>query len=206
MRYTGPKCRLCRREGVKLFLKGEKCEGTKCTLSKRQSIPGMHGRSGKPTEYARQLREKQKAKRIFGMSETQFQNLFNEASGTKGTATDIYIMRSLELRIDNAVYRSGFTPSRNTARQIVSHALVVLNGKKVKTPSIRLKVGDVISLSDTVKASPLFAAKKLGKDLSPKWMEIDAKNWTITITALPEITDFESIIESRYIVEYYTRN
>ena len=140
------------------------------------------------------------------MSETQFQNLFNEASSVKSVATDVYIMRTLELRIDNVVYRSGITTSRNTARQLVSHGLVLLNGKKVNTPSIRLKVGDIVSLSETTKASPLFAGKKLGKDLSPKWMEVNAKDWSITVTALPESADFESIIESRYIVEYYTRN
>lgn len=206
MRYTGPKCRLCRREGVKLFLKGEKCEGTKCTLNKRQTIPGQHGRSGKPTEYARQLREKQKAKRIFGLNEKQFYNLFKEASSTKGTATDVYIMRSLELRLDSAVYRSGIVTSRNTARQLVGHGLMLVNGKRVKTPSIQLRVGDVVSLSENTKASPLFAGKKIGKDLSPKWMEVNAKDMSFTVVANPETADFESIIESRYIVEYYTRN
>lgn len=205
MRYTGPKCRLCRREGVKLFLKGDRCEGPKCAIVTRNTKPGMHSRGGKPTEYARQLREKQKAKRIFGLNETQFRNLYLEASASSASTAD-YMMQVLERRADNVLYRSRIVDSRWQARQMISHGLFLLNGKPIKTPSIRMKVGDVLSLSTASKSNDYFINRKITKDTSPKWMEIDAKNFTVTFATMPEAGDFENIIESRYLVEFYSRN
>lgn len=203
MRITGPKCRMCRREGVKLFLKGSRCETQKCAVVKRQSKPGQQGRSSKPTEYARQLREKQKAKRIYGLTETQFANLFAEASKSS-RATGEYMLEMLERRIDNAIYRAGLADSRNQARQLVSHGLFLVNGKKVKTPSIRLRAGDKVSLRPEAKGNNLFVNKQ-GAASNVRWMSINEKAFALEVTGLPEGDDLESSIESRLIVEYYSR-
>ncbi len=188
-----------------MFLKGDRCEGPKCAIVTNNTKPGVHSRGGKPTEYARQLREKQKAKRIFGLNETQFRNLYIEASAS-ATSTADYMMQVLESRVDNVLYRSRIVDSRSQARQMLSHGLFLLNGKTIKTPSIRMKTGDVLSISPVAKANDYFVNRKIAKDTSPKWMEVDAKNFSVTFASMPEAGDFENIIESRYLVEFYSRN
>ncbi len=203
MRYTGPKCRLCRREGVKLFLKGDRCETQKCAVVKRNTKPGQQGRSSKPTEYAKQLREKQKAKRIYGLTETQFENLFAEASKSS-RATGDYMLEMLERRIDSALYRSGLVDSRSQARQLISHGLFMVNGKKVKTPSIRLRMGDKVSLKTEAKGNNFFVNKTTTAS-KLRWLDINDKAYSFQVTAIPEGNDLEASIESRLIVEYYSR-
>jgi len=204
MRYTGPKCRLCRREGVKLFLKGERCETQKCAIVRRGTRPGQHSRGSKPTEYARQLREKQKAKRIYGLNERQFSNLFAEAANS-AKSTGEYMLEKLELRLDSALYRSGLVDSRSQSRQMVSHGLFMVNGRKVLTPSIRLRVGDKVELRPEARKNSFFVDRKISKDTSPRWLETNTKNYSFVVAQLPEGDDFEQIIESRLIVEYYSR-
>ena len=161
-RYTGSKCKFCRREGKKLFLKGEKCDGPKCTLDKRSFPPGVHGnnkRMSKLTNYGRQLLEKQKAKRTYGLREKQFRNYFEEAFKKVGNTGEL-LFRFLESRLDNTVYRIGFAPSRRAARQMVGHGNVVINGKKVNIPSYQVKVGDVIGISARATKSKANAELK----------------------------------------------
>jgi small subunit ribosomal protein S4 len=207
-RHTGPVCRLCRREGEKLFLKGARCEGQKCTLLKKNYIPGLHGGirkfGGKMSEYAKQLREKQKAKRIFGISEKQFRIYYGKAD----KATDITgdaLLKLLETRLDNAVYRAGMADSRAQARQIVSHGLVRVNGKKVTVPSILLKVDDKFEVKDKSKGSKIFDEIKKKKDASPKWLEVDLKNLSVEAKMLPDKEDIEASINSQLIVEFYSK-
>ena len=206
MRYTGPKCRQCRREGVKLFLKGDRCETPKCAVVRRNTVPGAHGPSrSKPTEYARQLREKQKAKRIFGLNETQFANLYMEAAATTQPTAD-YMMSVLELRADNVLYRSRLVDSRAQARQMINHGLFMINGKKIKTPSIRLRAGDVLSLDPVAKANNYFVSREVNQATTAKWLEVNTKNFSVTVAQMPEKDDFENIVESRLLVEYYSRS
>lgn len=206
MRYTGPKCRLCRREGVKLFLKGDRCETPKCAVVRRATPPGMHGASrSKPTEYAKQLREKQKAKRIFGLNETQFANLYAEAAASSQPTAD-YMMSVLELRADNVLYRSRLVDSRHQARQMINHGLFMVNGKKIKTPSIRLRVGDVLSLDPAAKGNNYFVSREVNQPTTAKWLEVSPKSFSVTVAQAPEKDDFEQVIESRMLVEYYSRS
>lgn len=206
MRYTGPKCRQCRREGVKLFLKGDRCETPKCAVVRRNNVPGAHGpKRGKPTEYSRQLREKQKCKRIFGLNETQFANLYAEAASTNQPTAD-YIMTVLEIRADNILYRSRLVDSRSQARQMINHGLFLINGKKIKTPSIRLRAGDVLSLDPVCKSNNYFVSREVTQASTAKWLEVNKKNFSVTVAQMPEKNDFENIVESRLLVEYYSRS
>lgn len=205
MKYTGPRCRLCRREGVKLFLKGDKCETQKCPVTKRGTKPGDHGQSFiKMTEYGRQLREKQKAKRIYGVQESQFVKYYKMATRQSGASSDT-LMQYLERRLDNLVYKAGFAASRSQARQMVGHGLFTLNGQKVTIPSIIIKEGDSIGLSNAGKKSSYFSQGLKGKDVSPRWLEADMKNVTATVKALPEGDDLEQGVNSRLIIEFYSR-
>ena len=207
MRYTWPKKKLCRREGVNLF-------GTeKYDLTKWKRAPL---RSRKTSEYGSQLRKKQLAKRMFGLSEKQFASYFTKAQKSKAEGTTWEkMLRLLELRLDNVVYRANFARTRIQSRQFVSHAHFTLNGVKVDVPSISLKIGDVIVLRDKLKESPLykslleeleeFSKQNKGKVSSCKWIDVDSKKLTITIKSLPTLEDFEQIIDIQKIVEFYSK-
>ena len=174
-RYTDANCRLCRREGQKLFLKGERCYSGKCAIEKRKYAPGQHGQSRKKTsDYGLQLREKQKAKRFYGMQEKQFRNLFDKAARKQGkTGENLLIL--LETRLDNAVYRLGFASSRKEARQLVVHGHFTVNGKKATAPSMQLKAGDVIKVKEKSTSSPKFKEIKEMSITVPSWMAVDVE-------------------------------
>lgn len=206
-KYTGPKCRLCRREGTKLYLKGERCETQKCAMIRKNYAPGMHGQKGgfgKKSEYAKQLREKQKAKRIFSISEIQFREYYNKASKITGITAD-EILTLLETRLDNVVYRAGLASSRSQARQIVGHGLISLNGHSVTIPSIQVKIGDKFIIADKYKDSPLFAETAKRKPSNPKWLETDLKNLSGSMIRAPEKSELESSIAGHLIVEFYSK-
>lgn len=198
-RLTGPKCKLCRREGTKLYLKGTKCEGEKCTLSKRPQAPGPHGtRRKNPSEYGKQLREKQKAKRIYGLLEKQFKNYVNKSLATKGITGEV-LMQNLETRLDNMVYRSGFAVSRSQARQFVRNGLVEVNGKKINIPSQQLRVGDVIKpvSFDKIHLREGFVL--------PEWLEANVKDKYVKVSNLPTLEDLGESVDTSLIIEYYSR-
>lgn len=204
--YNGPVCRLCRREGVKLFLKGDRCLSEKCSM-KRNSVPGQHGIARKKEkEYGRQLREKQKAKRYYGVLEKQFANYF-EAADKKAGMTGENLLSLLETRLDNVVYRMGMADSRKEARQLVRHAHFRLNGKKVDIPSIQLKVGDVITVKDGSRDSAKLKtlAENMQSRVAPKWLEVDKENLVAKVVALPTREDIEFPFEEQLIVELYSK-
>ena len=206
-RYTGPVCRLCRREGTKLFLKGERCMTGKCALDRRSTAPGQHGAANKKVkEYGMQMREKQKAKRYYGVLEKQFLNYFKEADRKEGI-TGENLLKLLECRLDNVVYRMGMAESRKEARQLVLHVHFLLNGKKVNIPSMLIKVGDVITVNPTSKNSPKFKELVEGIDskLCPKWLEVDKENITAKVIALPSREDIDFPFEEQLIVELYSK-
>ena len=206
-RYTGPVCRLCRREGTKLFLKGERCLTGKCALDRRSTAPGQHGAANKKVrEYGMQLREKQKTRRYYGVLEKQFVNYFAEAERQSGmTGENLLVL--LERRLDNVVYRMGMADSRREARQMVLHAHFTLNGKKVTIPSISVKVGDVIAIKESsrdltkIKGLMETAASKL----SPKWLEVNKENATAKVVALPTREDIDFDFNEQLIVELYSK-
>lgn len=206
-RYTGPVCRLCRREGVKLFLKGERCYSDKCAIEKRNYAPGQHGqRRSKQSEYGAQLREKQKARRIYGVLEGQFETYFDEAERKKGvTGENLLVL--LEGRFDNVVYRAGFADSRNQARQFVRHNHFTLNGKKANIPSMQIKVGDVIQLKEKSKDSALIKAivDNLGSKNPPAWLTVDTDSLSATVTRMPSKEDIDIPVEEQMIVELYSK-
>ena len=206
-RYTDSVCRMCRREGTKLFLKGEKCFSEKCPQQKRPTPPGQHGqaRQRKASEYGLQLREKQKARRAYGLMEGQFKRTFVRATGMKGITGD-NLLQLLELRLDNVVFRSGLATSRAQARQLVCHGLMTVNGKKVDIPSYTVKEGDVIGVRSTRKDIALFQAVKAGLTrVVPKWITTDVENLTATVSALPQREDVELMLQENMIVEFYSR-
>ena len=206
-RYTDSVCRMCRREGTKLFLKGEKCFSTKCALNNRPTPPGQHGqaRQRKASEYGLQLREKQKARRAYGLMEGQFKRTYDRAAHMKGI-TGENLLQLLELRLDNVVYRSGLAASRPQGRQVVCHGLITVNGKKVDIPSYSVKVGDVISVRATKKDLAIFQAAKEGSGrVVPKWLTLDLENLTATVTALPQRDDIDLTLQENMIVEFYSR-
>ena len=184
-RYTDANCKLCRREGQKLFLKGERCYSTKCALEKRNYAPGQHGQARKKqSDYGNQLREKQKAKRFYGVQETQFRNLFDKAAKKSGkTGDNLLIM--LETRLDNAVFRLGFAASRKEARQLVTHGHFTINGKKANIPSMEVKAGDVIAVKSRSQQSPKFKEIKDMQITVPQWMDVDVNKLEGKILALP---------------------
>jgi small subunit ribosomal protein S4 len=206
-RYTGSVCRLCRREGTKLFLKGDRCYGPKCALANRQTIPGEHGqaRQRKPSEYGLQLREKQKAKRAYGVMETQFHRYFETAERQKGiTGENLLIL--LERRLDNVIYRMGFGTSRPQARQIVRHGHVLVNGKKVNIPSYLVDANDVITIREKSAEQEHFKALREGTNrVIPKWLTVDNENLKATVTALPAREDVDLTLQEHLIVELYSR-
>lgn len=204
-RYTGPSCRLCRREGQKLFLKGDRCYSDKCALNRRQSAPGQHGaRRGKLSGYGTQLREKQKVKRFYGVLEGQFRTTYDRAEKMKGI-TGENLLQLLELRLDNVVFRLGFANSRKEARQMVTHGHFTLNGHKADIPSMTLTVGDVIALKDKSKSSEKFKALAETARTTPKWVDVDFEKMEGKITALPVRDDIDLPIEEHLIVELYSK-
>lgn len=203
-------CKKCRRAGEKLFLKGERCNGTKCAIVKRNFIPGVHGptaRVGKITNYGKQLKEKQKAKRIYGVLELQFWNYFEKAKTKEGNTGEL-IFRFLESRLDNTAYRLGFATSRRAARQMVSHGHVRVNGKKVNIPSYQVKVGDIISMSERASNKPGYAnvaARVKKAENIPAWLSVSLDKAEGKVTSLPKLGDIAVNIDWRTIVEFYSK-
>ena len=206
-RYTGPACRLCRREGTKLFLKGERCTTGKCALERRHTAPGQHGAANKVMrEYGMQLREKQKARIYYGVLEGQFEHYFEMAEKMEGI-TGENLLSLLERRFDNVVYRMGMASSRKEARQLVLHAHFRLNGKKANIPSIILKVGDVISVREESRKSAKIKEllEGLSAQTAPKWLEVDKDNAVAKVVALPKREDIDFPFEEQLIVELYSK-
>ncbi len=206
-RYIGAKCRLCRREGEKLFLKGEKCYTSKCAMENRAFPPGQHGqRRGRLSDYASQLREKQKVRRIYGILEDQFRLYYKKADNMKGS-TGENLLQLLENRLDNVVYRMGFGVSRSEARQLVRHNAITVNGKKVNIPSYQVKADDVIAIREgaknqiRIKAALDLAAQNGFSD----WVEVDIAKMQGTYKHVPERSDLSSDINEHLIVELYSK-
>ena len=206
-RYTGPSCRLCRREKTKLFLKGDRCLNGKCSLEKRPTAPGQHGAANaKIKEYGKQLREKQKAKRYYGLQEGQFKSYFKEADRVDGvTGENLLIL--LERRFDNVVYRMGMAESRKEARQLVLHGHFRVNGKKATIPSMLLKKGDVITVREESRSSAKIKELVEGLDsrIAPKWLVVDKEAVKATIDTLPVREDIDFPFEEQLIVELYSK-
>lgn len=206
-RYTDSVCRQCRREGAKLFLKGDRCYSEKCAMTLRHTPPGMHGQGRrKQSEYGIQLREKQKVRRAYGVMENQFHDYYVKASNTKGV-TGENMLRLLETRLDNVCYRLNLGDSRPMARQFVTHGHFTVNGKKVDIASYQIKVGDVIAVKEKSRSIPFFAALKESgaKRTVPSWLELDAENLSGKVVALPQREDIDLTIEEHLIVEFYSR-
>ena len=206
-RYTDSVCRLCRREGTKLFLKGDKCFSAKCAQTSRPTPPGQHGqaRARKASEYGIQLREKQKARRAYGVMEGQFKRTFNKAEGMKGITGD-NLLQLLERRLDNVVYRSGLASSRAQARQFVCHGLITVNGKKVDIPSFNTKVNDVVSVRTNRRDIEHFKIVKEGVNrVIPKWLTTEAAELKTTVSARPQRDDVDLTLQENMIVEFYSR-
>ncbi|MBN1151392.1 30S ribosomal protein S4 [candidate division WOR-3 bacterium] len=208
-RYIGPNCRLCRREGVKLFLKGEKCFTTKCPMeNEKVKSPGvaMGRKRRKMNLYGDQLREKQKVKRQYGVLEKQFRNYFEDASKQKGV-TGTILLQLLERRLDNVTYRAGFAPSRKSARQLIRHGHFLINGRKVSFPSYQVKIGDLIEIKDRSKSLDLVngsleARKQRG---IPSWISLDFEKKKAVFNAIPERMDLPPDIREHLIVELYSK-
>jgi len=206
-RYTGPACRLCRREGTKLFLKGDRCLSGKCSFDRRATTPGQHAAARKNVkEYGLQLREKQKAKRYYGVLENQFKSYFEKAERKEGI-TGENLLSLLERRLDNVVYRMGMAESRKEARQLVLHAHFRLNGKKVTIPSLLVKVGDEISVREESRKSEKIKTliEELDSRSSVKWLDVDKQNVTAKVVAMPKREDIDFPFEEHLIVELYSK-
>ena len=208
-RYREAKCRLCRREGMKLFLKGDRCFKDTCAIEKRNYPPGQHGRDRRPKTigYGLQLREKQKVRRIYGILERQFANYFGKAEKKRGITGETLLV-NLETRLDSVVLRLGFANSRDQARQLVSHGNIRVNGRKVDVPSIAVKPGDVITLREkTRKVQQIQDAVATigGRGGVPAWLELDAENLKGTVVALPKRADLQMPIDEQLIVELYSK-
>jgi len=207
-RYTESVCRQCRREGEKLFLKGDRCYSEKCAVERRPYAPGQHGqgRRAKPSEYGLQLREKQKAKRIYGLMEKQFRNYFKKADRQPGrTGENLLIL--LERRLDNIVFRMGFASSRKEARQLVNHGHFTVNGHKATIPSMLLRPGDVVQVRETSKDSPKFQEIKdqAAYKTPPEWLSVDVDNLTGSVLAYPTREQIDTAVNEQLIVELYSR-
>ncbi len=209
-RHLGPVCTLCRREGEKLYLKGDRCYTPKCAIERRNFVPGQHGPTGsmrrKVSDYALQLREKQKARRIYGVLERQFRRYFGEASKSKGV-TGATLLQLLETRFDNVVYRLGFASSRKQARQLISHGHFLVNGKKASAASYILKPGDIVVVAEASRTSPYFqsVAKENARRSTLEWLELDVANFTGKVVSLPSRKNIDTPLKEQLIVEYYSR-
>ena len=206
-RYTEANCRLCRREGKKLFLKGERCYSEKCALTRRESLPGQHGKGRKKTsEYATQLRAKQTAKRYYGVLESQFAAYFEKAASKSGI-TGENLLQILESRLDNVVYRLGFAASRKEARQLVRHGHFSVNGSKANIPSILLRAGDVVAVTEKSRSNDKIKAvvETFASRPTPKWLDLDRANLTGKIVELPKREEIDLDVEEHLIVELYSK-
>jgi len=206
-RYTGPVCRLCRREKMKLFLKGPKCDSMKCPIERRPYPPGVHGRDGhmRTKEYELQLREKQKARRVYGLLEKQFRNLYEEANRAEGVTGET-LLRYLELRLDNVAYRAGWGASRAQARQLVRHGHVLVNGKRVTIPSFRARRGDVVTLKERARTFIVVRHNldTLDRQLPP-WLDGGGEGFEVTVRELPIREQIDVPVHEQLIVELYSK-
>ncbi len=206
-RYTGPLCRLCRREGMKLFIKGTRCYTEKCAFERRKYAPGQHGQNkGKLSDYGLQLREKQKVKRMYGVMEKQFKNYFEKATRMKGV-TGENLLKLLERRLDNVVYRMGFAQNRRQARQLVRHGLFTINGRKVDIPSYIVRPGDVIELNQAGKELELIKeslalAEQRG---FPAWVEVNIQEMKGKFVRIPERDEMQLPVQEQLVVEFYSK-
>jgi small subunit ribosomal protein S4 len=211
-RYLGPVCRLCRREGEKLFLKGQRCFSQKCSFEKRSYVPGAHGKTGsrgssdRESDYARQLRAKQKARRIYGILERQFRRYFSIAQRRRGM-TGLNMLQTLELRLDNVVFRMGLAENRSQARQIVNHGHFLVNGIRTDIPSVLLRPGDKIEVREGSRKTPFF--KEL-PDYAEKrncavWLDRDVKSLSGHVVRMPERSEIDGSLNEQLIVEFYSR-
>lgn len=206
-RYTGASCKLCRREGCKLFLKGERCTSGKCAFDHRSTAPGQHGAARKKvSEYGMQMREKQKARRYYGVLEGQFKRYYEMADKKEGI-TGENLLSLLESRVDNVVYRMGMAASRKEARQLVLHGHFTLNGKKVATPSLLVKVGDVIAVKEKSRDSEKIKAlaEGLSTQVVPKWLDLNASDLSVKVLAAPARDDIDFPFTEQLIVELYSK-
>ena len=206
-RYTGPSCKLCRREGKKLYLKGDRCLTDKCAVSRRATVPGQHGAGRKTVkEYGMQLREKQTARRYYGVQEKQFKKYYVAADKKEGIAGE-NLLSILETRFDNAVYRMGMASSRKEARQLVRHGHFTLNGKKADIPSILLRVGDVIALKEKSRSSEKIKGlmEALADVNAPKWLELDKEAVSAKVVAVPARDDVDFEFNEQLIIELYSK-
>lgn len=204
-RYTGAVCRLCRREGQKLFLKGDRCYTDKCAITRRSYAPGQHGASKKKlSDYGVQLREKQKARRIYGVLESQFRSYYEKAEKMRGM-TGENLLKLLELRLDNVVYRIGYGASRSEARQLVTHGHFLVNGKKVDIASYKLSVNDVISVKEKSRGSERFKVFAENPKTLPSWISANPENFEATIIAEPTREDIDIPVNETLIVELYSK-
>jgi len=206
-RYTGADCKRCRREKTKLFLKGAKCESAKCPIEIRPYPPGEHGRGrSKDSEYLLQMREKQKCARIYGVLEKQFRGYYEEASRKQGK-TGENLLRILETRLDNVVYRAGFAKSRDHARQLVRHGHITLNGHKADIPSMRVTENDIVEVrSSSLELTPFVVARaEAGERTAPAWIEVVPSKMRILVHALPARQVIDTLVQEQLIVEFYSK-
>ncbi|GAP05802.1 MAG TPA: 30S ribosomal protein S4 [Anaerolinea thermolimosa] len=210
-RYIGPVCKLCRREGEKLFLKGERCYSPKCSFEKRGFAPGQHGRTRqgraeRESDYARQLRAKQRARRVYGIFERQFRRYFGVALQKKGL-TGLNLLQTLEMRLDNVVYRLGYAANRSQARQLVNHGHILVNNHRADIPSMLLRPGDVVTVSENARRKTYW--KELvdvaDKRICPLWLDRDVKNLSGRVLRVPERAEIDGNLNEQLIVEYYSR-
>jgi small subunit ribosomal protein S4 len=206
-RYTGADCKRCRREKIKLFLKGSKCDGPKCPIEIRPYPPGEHGRNRpKESEYLLQLRETQKAKRIYGVLEKQFRNYYDDAARKRGKTGEV-LLQMLETRLDNVVYRAGFAKSRDMARQVVGHGHILVNGKKVNIPSYQVSENDIIEIAPKSRElTPFVVARaEAGERTPPAWIEVIPDKMRVLVHTLPVRAQIDTIVAEQLIVEYYSK-
>lgn len=207
-RYTGPACRLCRREGQKLFLKGTRCFMAKCPIETGRPAPGMHGmrRSRKPSDYGTQLREKQRLRRQYGMQEGQFRLFFDRAARKRGVTGEV-LLQMLEMRLDNLVYRLGFAPSRRAARQFVRHNHVTVDGRKANVPSMVLKAGSVVKVKDRQRSrdAAMTNLETAQTRETPSWLALDAKNLAGEVMRVPTREEIAPIVNEQLVVELYSK-
>jgi len=206
-RYTASVCRICRREGAKLFFKGTRCYTKKCSFERRPTPPGQHGvRRRKVGEFGLQLREKQKVRKTYGVLERQFRNYFNEAESHTGV-TGEWLLRRLETRLDNVVYRMGFAPSRPSARQLVTHGHFAVNGRPTNIPSVQLRPGDKVEVRESRRGRDPFKTAKetLRSHQAPEWLSVDAASLSGTVSDLPRRDQMPLDLNEQLVVEYYSR-
>ncbi len=206
-RYRGALCRICRREGEKLFLKGDRCYTEKCAVERRKYPPGQHGQGFKKlSDYGIQLREKQKVRKIYGLLERQFRRYFYEAERRKGI-TGERLLQLVESRLDNTVYRMGFAPNRVRARQLISHGHIVVNGKKINLPSYQVREGDSVSVKDSSRDIPeiIDSLSKVEHRGIPAWVEVDSVNHTGKVLRIPSRDEIQLPVQEQLIVELYSK-